>query len=82
MKLEKDENIAFKLKRHKKIRQIEEIYNFREESRDFRTLHQNGSRKLRPGNFCQINKEKSKIFQNQSLRKEKKEEEKKNSVNS
>ena len=62
VKLEKDENIAFKLKRFKKIRQIEEFYNFREEPRDFRTSHQNRSRKLRAGNFCQIKKQNPKSF--------------------
>lgn len=72
VKLEKDENIAFKLKRFKKNRQIEEFYNFLEEPKDFCTSHQNRSRKLRAGNFCQIKKTKSKIFQDRSLRKEKK----------
>lgn len=76
VKLEKDENIAFKLKRFKKIRQIEEFYNFLEEPRNFRTSHQNRSRKLRTGNFCQIKKTKSKIFQDRSLRKEKKKKKK------
>ena len=77
MKLEKDENIAFKLKRFKKIRQIEEIYNFREESRDFRTLHQNGSRKLRPGNFVKSIKKNPKSFKTNLYERKKKKKKRK-----
>ena len=68
VKLEKDENIAFKLKRLKKNRLIEEFWNFREEPRNFCTAHQNGSRKLHQNNKKFLSNQKS-IFQNRSLRK-------------